>query len=179
MPEIRNHLCLVALGPNREQLAADLVHAIARRGCNIIECRVTPLGTYFSAAILLTGNWSAMARMESALPALADDLQLKIHYTHGRPGDEAPDFRPYSAEVIAPQQPRLLSKLLDFFAAQNTRVVEISTQEYDSSFTGATMCSTHMALHVPLTQHPQALRDAFMDLCDELHADGLLDPIKS
>jgi len=57
--------------------------------------------------------------------------------------------------------------------------MEISAQAYESGFTGAPMCSIHLALQVPMTQHPQSLREAFMDLCDDLHADGMLDPIKS
>lgn len=179
MPEIRKHLCLVALGASRDRLAADLINAISRRGCNVTDCRITPLGKHFSAAIMINGNWSAMARMESALPGLAEHLGLAIQYDHGQPDGDAPDYRPYSAEIIAPQQPRLLGALLDFFAQQGTRIIEASTQEYDSSFTGATMCTIHMALQVPLSQHPQTLRDTFMDLCDDLHADGLLDPIKT
>lgn len=179
MPEIKKHLCLVALGPSRERLAADLINAIAHRGCNVTECRITPLGAHFSAALMLTGNWSAMARMESALPGVAEHLGLNIQYDHGDAPDSAADFRPYSAEVIAPQQPRLLGELLEFFAQQGSHVVEVSTQAYDSSFTGATMCNIHLALHVPMAQHPQSLRDAFMDLCDDLHADGMLDPVKT
>lgn len=179
MPEIRKHLCLVALGPNRDRLAVDLVNAIARRGCNVNDCRITPLGTHFAAALMLSGNWSAMAKMESALPGLAEHLGLAIQYDHGHPDINAAEFRPYAAEVIAPQQLRLLGELLDFFTQQEVRVVEVSAQDYDSGFTGANMCTIHLALHVPLTQHPQTLRDNFMDLCDDLHADGLLDPIKT
>lgn len=179
MPEINKHLCLVALGRSRERLAADLIGAISRRGCTVTECRIAPLGAHFSAVIMLSGNWSVMARMESALPGIAEHLGLAIHHDHGQPQGNTADFRPYTVEVIAPQQPRLLGELLDFFDQQGTRVVEVSTQAYDSVFTGASMCNIHLALHVPMAQHPQTLRDTFMDLCDDLHADGLIDPVKT
>lgn len=179
MPEIKKHLCLVALGNDRDRLAADLVNAIARRGCNISDCRITPLGSHFSASLMLNGNWSAMAKMESALPGLAEDLGLAVQYEYGQPAGDATEFRPYSAEIIAAQQPRLLGVLLDFFMQQGVDVVEVSAQDYNSGVTGAHMCTIILALHVPLSQHPQLLRDSFMDLCDELQADGLLDPIKT
>lgn len=179
MPEIRKHLCLVALGANRDRLAADLVDAIVQRGCNISDCRIMPLGTRFSALLMLSGNWSAMAKMETALPGLAEELDLAIEYQHGHPNNNTGNFRPYSAEIIAPQQPRLLGVLLDFFNSQDVHVIEVSAQDYDSGLTGAHMCTVHLALHVPLSHHPQLLRDSFMDLCDELQADGLLDPIKT
>lgn len=179
MPEIKKYLSLIALGENRDHLARDLVGAIARRGCEVSECRITPLGDQFSASMLLAGNWSAMGKMESALPGLAEHLGLAIQFQHARPAEPQTQFRPYAAEVVAPQQPRLLGELLDFFTEQETHVIEVSAQAYDSGLTGAAMCTLHLALQVPINHHPQTLRDAFMDVCDDLHADGLLDPIKT
>lgn len=179
MPEIKKYLSIVALGENRDKLARDLVGAIARRGCEIAECRITPLGDHFSASLLLCGNWSAMGKMESALPGLAEHLELAIQFQHARPAEPARAFRPYAAEVVAPQQPRLLGELLDFFTDQGANVIEVSAQAYESGLTSAPMCTMHLALQVPLDHHPQTLRDAFMDVCDDLHADGLLDPIKT
>ncbi|WP_423823849.1 ACT domain-containing protein [Salinisphaera sp. SPP-AMP-43] len=179
MPEIKKYLSLVALGTSRDRLAHDLIRAIGRRGCDILECRITPLGDHFSAALLLAGNWSAMGKMESALPGLAEHLGLVVQFEHTQPAEPARDFRPYAAEIVAPQQPRLLAELTAFFTDQDVAVHEASVQTYHSGMTGAEMCTVHLSLHVPLNQHPQTLRDAFMDVCDELHADGLLDPIKN
>ena len=179
MPEIKKYLSIVAVGASRDKLARDLVDAVVQRGCEISECRITPLGDQFSAALLLSGNWSAMGKMQSALPGLAEQLGLAIQSRHSRPAAPETAYRPYAAEVVAPQQTRLLGELLDFFAEQETRVVEISVQAYESGLTGAPMCTLHIALQVPLDHHPQTLRDAFMDMCDDLHADGLLDPVKT
>src|SRR3546814_228014 len=85
----------------------------------------------------------------------------------------------YAAEVIAPQDPNLLVNILEFFQHQDVEVVEILTQKYQSTYTGADMANVQMVLHVPVNQHPQALRESFMDLCDDLNADGMLDPIKT
>lgn len=179
MPEIRKYLALTALAPNRERLAADLIGAIDKRGCEIVECRIAPLGRRFSAALLLAGNWSALGKLESALPGLAEQLGLQFQFAPSDAPPPATDFRPYAAEVSAPQQANLLNELVGFFQAQNVRVIEVNAQVYDSGYTGGTMSSVHLALQVPMSQHPQTLRESFMDLCDDLHADGLLDPIKS
>ena len=69
--------------------------------------------------------------------------------------------------------------LLEFFGSQDVQVAEMNSQKYSSGHTGASMCSVQMVLHVPVNQHPQALRESFMDLCDDLNADGMLDPIKT
>ncbi len=179
MPEVRKHLALIALAPYRERLAADLVEAVEKRGCEVSECHIMPLGQQFSASLLLSGNWSALGKLESALPGLAESLGLEVHAAHTQPTEDATDYRPYAAEIIAPQHGKLLGELLSFFAAQDVRVMEINAQAYESGYTGAALTSINMALHVPLNQHPQTLREAFMDLCEDLHADGLLDPIKT
>tara|TARA_B100002052_G_scaffold296380_1_gene324661 strand:- start:2042 stop:2581 length:540 start_codon:yes stop_codon:yes gene_type:complete len=179
MPEIKKYLSLVALGSARERLAHDLIGAVARRGCAVEECRITPLGDHFSAVMLIAGNWSAMGKMESALPGLAEQLGLSVHFEHTQPSEPATEFRPYAAEVVGPQQSRMLGELVAFFSEQDVRIHELSVQTYEAGMTGALMSTVHMSLQVPLNQHPQTLRDAFMDVCDDLNADGLLDPIKT
>lgn len=179
MPEVRKFLSITALAPARDGLSAELIASVEKRGCEVAECRIVPLGRHFAASLLLTGNWSALGKLESALPGLGESLGLELQFSHTELPEPAPEFRPYSAEVIAPQHSKLLSEILQFFASQDVKVVEISAQAYESGFTGAAMCSMHLALQVPMTQHPQSLRESFMDLCDDLHADGMLDPIKS
>ena len=176
---MRKYLSLTALAPYRERLAGDLITAVTKRGCEIADCRIAPLGRQFCAALLLSGNWSALGKLESALPGLAEQLGLQVHFAHTEAAPQAGDTRPYAAEIVAPQHGDLLPELLDFFATQEVTVTEIGAQTYESGYTGAAMCSIHMTLLVPLNQHPQTLRESFMDLCDDLHADGLLDPIKS
>jgi len=178
-PDLRKYLSLTAFAPHRDTLAADLVAAIQRRGCDLVECRVVPLGRHIGATLLIAGNWSALGKLESALPGLAEQLEAQFHYAHTEPTEPANDYRPYAAEVVAPQHRSLVFDLLSFFQGQDVRVSEVGVQAYESGYTGAAMCSVHLALQVPLNQHPQSLRESFMDLCDDLHADGMLDPIKS
>jgi glycine cleavage system transcriptional repressor len=179
MPETRNLLALTAIGPEREGQVPELVRTILERGCEIVECRLAHLDACFTASIVVTGNWSSLGRLETALPSLAERLSLKLHLHRCETGPSQSNLRPYGVEVVAPRRADLLSHLLAFFDAQEVRVREILTQEYTSGYTGAEMCNLHLVVHVPLDQHPQALRDAFMDLCDELNADGMFDPIKS
>ena len=174
-----NHLSISVLAKPRPQLAMDLFKAIRERGCEIEDCRISPLGDRLSAGLIVSGNWSSLGKLETALPGIATKLELQVQFTRCGPREQNPDFRPYAVDVIAPQQADLLVHLLEFFKKQNVDVAEISSQKYASSHTGASMCSMQLMVHVPVTQHPQALRESFMDLCDDLNADGMLDPIKT
>lgn len=173
-------LAITAIGPSRNGLALSLMNAIIERGCLIIDCRFAPMGECLSLSLLVGGNWSALARLESALPSLATRLGVQIQFesTELKEPDQS-GLRPYAVEVIAPAKTELLPRILDFFQTQHLQVSELMSQEYNSSHTGAAMCNLTMVVLMPLDQHPQVLRESFMDLCDELNADGIMDPIKA
>jgi glycine cleavage system transcriptional repressor len=172
-------LSISVLTSARPNIALDLFRAIRERGCEVEDCRIAPVGDRLAANLVVSGNWSAIGRLETALPGIAQKLDLQVRFERCGPRPSLPQFRPYAADVIAPQQPDLLVHLLEFFNSQDVDVAEISTQKYVSNYTGAEMCSVQMTLHVPVDQHPQALRESFMDLCDDINADGMLDPIKT
>lgn len=172
-------LAITAIGPANEDLSLDFIRGIIERGCSLQDCRIVPLGASVCASFLVGGNWSALGRLESAIPAMGERLGLQVHFHRTDDSKSQAEFRPYGVEVIAPQRSDLLVHVLEFFKSQGVRLSEIVMQNYHSNHTGAAMCNLQLMAHIPVNQHPQALRESFMDLCDDLNADGLLDPIKS
>lgn len=172
-------LAISAIGRNRSNLAESLIRGIVERGCHLQDVRMSPLGGCLSATFLVGGNWSALGRLESALPGLGEQLGLTISFQRTDAAPAQADMRPYGVEVIAPRRDDLLNRVLEFFISQGVHINEIVMQNYQSSQTGAGMANLQMMAHIPINQHPQALRESFMDLCDDLNADGLLDPIKT
>lgn len=174
-----SYLSIACLGANHSGLSEELINAIVERGCDIEDCRVFPLGSQLSANLLVRGNWSALGRLESALPGLSERFALDINFARSERRPHAPQYRAYGVEVIAPRQRQLLPRLLLFFNEHGSMVSEISAQEFESTHTGAAMCNLQLMVNVQLSEHPPALRESFMDLCDELSADGILDPVKT
>lgn len=179
MPRTHHLLAVCALGPHRDDGAEKFLHAIIDRGGEIADCRVAGLGASLSLNFLISGDWSALGRLESALPGLAEQLGLSVQYHRTPRRGPQNELRPYNVDLLAPRTTDLTLNLMHFFSEQGVTVVELTSQDYQSAHTGAEMCSVQMLVHIPLTHHPAALREAFMDLCDELHADGILDPIKT
>lgn len=179
MPPVEKFLSISVLATARAQLPLELVRAIRERGCEVEDCRISPIGEQIAANLLVSGNWSELGKLETALPGVAEQLDMQVQFIRCNERRPATEFRPYAVEVIAPQQNELIIHLLEFYQGQGVEVAEIVTQKYASTYTGADMCSVQMVVHVPVNQHPQALRESFMDLCDDLNADGMLDPIKS
>jgi len=54
-----------------------------------------------------------------------------------------------------------------------------ATRSYAAAHTGAQMFSVYMVVHVPTRIHIAALREEFMDLCDHMNLDAILEPLKS
>jgi glycine cleavage system transcriptional repressor len=179
MPPVENQLSISVLALARATLPLELFRAIRERGCEVEDCRMAPIGDQLGASMVVSGSWAALGKLETALPGIAQKLELQVQFARCGARAPMPDFRPYAVEVIAPQQQDLIVHLLEFFGGQEVAVAEVMTQKYASSHTGASMCSVQMVVHVPVNQHPQALRESFMDLCDDLNADGLLDPLKT
>jgi len=58
-------------------------------------------------------------------------------------------------------------------------VGEVATRSYTAAQTGAAMFSLQMMINVPNRIHISQLREDFMDYCDSLNLDAILEPVKN
>ena len=176
---MKQHIAISAIGPDRVGLVHDLSKVIADCGGSISESRMTALGADFAILMLVTGNWHAVARIETDLKRLAETsgISLQIHRTEQRPVHE--DQVPYSVDVVCLDQAGIVSALSGFFAARGIDIAEMNTRSYPAPHTGAPMFGVYMVINVPSSIHLGAMREEFMDLCDNLNLDAILEPVKS
>lgn len=179
MQDMHKHLIVSALGAWRDDLSTLLLREIRERGCELMDGRICMLGDSFSVQLMVAGNWSSVGKLETALPGIADKLNIQVQGARTRDRQERPNMRPFAVEINAPQQPDLMQALLAFFSQQDCVVAEMVAQDYLAGQSGAHMVNLQMVALVPIAAQPPVLREAFMDACDELNADGMLDPIKS
>ena len=178
-PPMKQHLAISAIGPDRIGLVHELSQKIADCGGNISESRMTALGSDFAILMLVSGNWHAVARIETELKKFAETagITLQISRTNERPVHE--DRVPYSVDVVCLDQSGIVSALSGFFAARGIDVSEMNTRSYAAPHTGAPMFGVYMIVNVPASIHLGAMREEFMDLCDNLNLDAILEPVKS
>lgn len=156
-----------------------LLSAISERDASVSLCHITRHGQSAVMSLSVAGHWGALGRIETAMPALADQLGLKVQLF--RTQAEAPKrpFRPYAVELYAPQQAELPPAFIEFFLSQDVEIRDLSASTYRSGISGGDLMNLSLILDVPLDIAPHTLREGFMDLCDDMRADGVLDPIKS
>jgi glycine cleavage system transcriptional repressor len=175
-----HELVISVLCPEQAELVPDLTRAITESGCSISDCRVVRLGQFQSVLLRVAGPWHALAKLDDQLPKIQQRHQVP-HLVVERGGDAAvsDDLVPYAVDAVCPDRPGVVAELAGFFAARSIGVLELNTQTYSAHQTGTAMFSVQISLGVPTQVHIPALREEFMDLCDRLNLDAVLEPIKT
>lgn len=171
-------LAVSALGPDGPTVVQDLASTVLESGCNIIESRVSRLGSEIAIQMLVAGNWRTIALLEKSLGAAADEFGLAV--TAHAATDPAPSegALPYAVDLLSLDQPGIVFRLVRFMTQRKVGITDLSTTTYVAQQTGAPMVSLHMSLAIPASTHIATLREDFMILCDELNLDAVLEPIK-
>jgi glycine cleavage system transcriptional repressor len=172
-------IAISAIGNDRTGLVYDLTRVVADCGGNILESRMTALGNEFATLLLVSGNWHTLAKLEGELAKLAESSGLTITSRRTEPRAPRADMMSYTVDVVCLDQPGVLHALAGFFSSRGIDIGDINTRAYNAAHTGAPMFSVYMVVHIPTRIHIAALREEFMDLCDNLNLDAILEPLKA
>jgi glycine cleavage system transcriptional repressor len=172
-------IVLSAVGADRPGVVKDISKAILDCGGNIEESRMAALGSEFAVLLLISGNWHTLTKLEKALGDLTekDGLTITIKKTGERAGQE--NCIPYGVDVVCLDQPGIVFHLSEFFAARNIEIADLATRRYAAAHTGAPMFSVQMTINIPGSAPIAQLRDEFLDLCEQLNLDSILEPVKA
>ncbi len=172
-------IVLSAIGTDRTGVVQDITQVILACGGNIEESRMTTLGSEFAVLMLVSGNWHTLTRLESGLGKLtkSGDLAVSIRKTGARAGRD--DRMPYAVDVVSLDQQGIVFNLADFFAARDIEIADVATRRYSAAHTGAPMFAIQMAVNIPTSVQISQLRDEFLELCDRLNLDAILEPVKT
>ncbi len=173
-----NYLVLSALGDDHPGIIDKLAKAILDAECNIQDTRMTVLGGKFAILMQVDGSWDRLARLEDQIPELQQSLGLTIITERTEPTESHPDLLPYGVDVVALDQPGIVHSLASFFAERNINIEDMVTSSYAAAHTGTPMFSVRIALGIPANVHIASLREEFMDFCDSMNIDAVLEPVK-
>ncbi len=177
---MKQFIAISAIGNDRIGLVHDLSKTVADCGGSISESRMTALGSDFAMLLLVSGNWHSIARIETDLEQAGGDRpasRSRCGAPRSVPARE--DMIPYSVDVVCLDQAGIVIGCSGFFAARGIDIGELSTRGYAAAHTGAQMFSVYMIVNVPSRIHVGALREEFMDFCDQMNLDAILEPVKN
>ena len=173
-----NYLLINAFAAQARSPLVGLARRVADCGCNIAETRVAAVGSDVSVLVLATGSWDAIAKLESALARLERDEQVRLlHFRTGAKPQQT-NLLPYVVEVVAADKPGILFQIAEFFQQHSISIEQLMSTRYRAMQTGADMFSAQITIGIPANTHIAALRDDFLEFCDGLNLDAIMDPMK-
>jgi len=173
-----NHLLINAYTTHPESPLLPVTRRIADSGCNLVDARLSTVGRDVSVTALATGSWDSVAKLEAMLTRLEREEGLKLVWYRTAAKQTQSNLLPYIVEVIAADKPGILFQLADFFDRQGITIENLQSTRYRAMQTGAEMFSAQVTIGVPANMHIAALRDDFLEFCDHLNLDAIMDPMK-
>jgi len=171
-------LVITASGEDKIGLVEGFTRRLNEAGCNIEESRMAALGGRFALLMRVTGSWDALAKLESRLPAVGEELGLSIIQQRTRATRPEKPLIPYMVEVSALDQPGIVNSLANFFARLHINIETLDTETYAAPDTGAPMFAVRMTLGIPADAHIATLRGDFLDYCDDQNLDATFEPVR-
>lgn len=89
-----NLLSISILGRARADIPLELFKAIRERGGEVEDCRIAPIGDLLTANMVVSGNWSTLGRLETALPGVAERLGCRSALNAAARANRYPTFAP-------------------------------------------------------------------------------------
>ncbi len=174
--QMLKYLAVTVLGPSQPDLANELAKLTASSGCNIITSHISRLGNECVANLLLSGTWSAIAKIEASFPALEQKQGINVILRRTEMLSPSDDVLPYSVFLVAIDRPGIIYKITHFFAEQQININELTTESYTARQSSTVMLTISMRISIPIAMHIADLRERFILFCDDLNIDAILEP---
>jgi glycine cleavage system transcriptional repressor len=172
------YLALTALCADQTTLVNDIIQLTAKHQCNIQDTRIVSIGVEIAAVILIAGNWSSIAKLESALAAFVTKTATPLLLKRTEPNKFEENYFPYLVQIVALDNPGLLYDICNFFISQNINIHDIQANPFAATHTETAMTTLMMSISVSVDINISDLRERFMLLCEELNIDGIMEPEK-
>jgi glycine cleavage system transcriptional repressor len=171
-------LAITVLGSHQSRYMAEILPAIRDCKCRIVEIRSSMIGQSNAAYLLIEGNWNQIAKFESTLDAIQKRLEIKVQTLRTEAKDKTKECLPYSLETISLDHENIVESVATFLLDRDIDIEEITGSSYQAPYLQSSVFSSKFIILVPASISLLILREEFMDLCDQLNIDAILEPIK-
>jgi len=167
-------LVISALAADRPGIVDELSNIIYQHSLNIEDSRMTVLGGEFAILLLVSGEQASIDAFQTQVNDIEQALQMRLLIKVTTESSAIENAIPYSVEVAALDHPGIVNNIASFFSDRNINIVNLQTESYSAPHTGTPMFALHMTIGISADTNIAKLRDAFMQVCDELNLDAEL-----
>jgi glycine cleavage system transcriptional repressor len=171
-------LAITVLGNKSTDFVVESLSAVSACQCKVIELRTSSLQHITSLFMVMDGNWNHIAKLEGMLDVIAKRLLMQACFLRPEADIAVHDGVPYMLETISLDKKDLLYAVTSFLLERGILIEEITASRHQAAFFNNTVFSSKFILLVPDDVRVLSLREEFLDFCDNLNIDAILEPIK-
>jgi glycine cleavage system transcriptional repressor len=173
MTAFSNHqIVLTAIGDDRPGIVSELTQLVSDCHCNIIDSRIAILGNEFTFIMLLSGDMSAISRIEHTLPLKGMELGLLTMMKRTASHTQSEFCAGYTLEYTGIDTPGTLSKVTRFFADNHISICSLKSDTYD------TKMRCELEFNIPVEVDIDTFKVQFEDLSRTLNVDYIFRRIR-
>lgn len=177
MPAKPSQLVISAIGHDRPGIVDHLTKHLVEHDLSISDSRMTVLGGEFAMQMLVEGPWNQLSKLEKSLSAIADELDLTINSKWTDTRTQSGDRIPYAVQVVSLDHPGIVHKIASFLSKRDINIEDLHTSSYAAAHTGTPMFAVDIKIGIPADVKISMIRDDFLDYCDSLNLDAVLEPV--
>ncbi|QWF71411.1 transcriptional regulator [Methylomonas paludis] len=171
-------LAISVLGNKTKDLVVETLAAVSACQCHVLELRTSNLTQLTALYVLINGNWNHIAKLEGLLDAIAKRNGVNINFMRPEKDQLTESGVPYTLETISLDKKDILVAVTTFLVERGIVIEEITASSHQTAFFSNTVFSSKFILLVPDDVRILSLREEFLDFCDNLNIDAILEPIK-
>ena len=175
----QHHMVVCAVGKDRPGIINQISDVVLGCQCNVEDTRMTVLGSEFSLLMLVSGPWNAIAKLEGQCEQMQTRLDLSVLTRRTEPREPDGRLLPYAVEVVSMDHPGIVNQMAGFFSDRGINIEDLITTSYAAAHTGTPMFSVNMSVGIPADLHIAPLRQEFLEFCDDLNLDAVIEPIRN
>jgi len=176
-PTVREQFLVIsAMGRNPMDLTNVLCRAAHDSRCSVVTSRLTRHGEFSALVLQVSGNWDALARLETGLASLSKKHDFTASVVRSATLESRPQALPYVAYVSSAYRSDIINELCQFFIDHNVELENLTCDTYQAPQTGGTMLNATFTVTLPAGVQISWLRDQFLDFADALNLDALIEP---
>jgi glycine cleavage system transcriptional repressor len=145
----RAYLVLSAVGPDRPGLVAELTEAIASRGGNVEDSRMAVLGGSFGIMVLVSGDFAALAALQSDAAELERRCGLRLHLATTTPPHPRGGTTRFVIEAEAADREGIVHALADALYELGGNIVSLDSALYPAPVSGSPLFRLRLEVDVP------------------------------
>ena len=167
-----SYLVVSLLGEGHCVSMQRITASIHEAQCFVVESKFSRLGSVLSGYLLVSGRWDQIAKLENFLEKLAKQFEMDLRLRRSMKNTISASNVVYSVYLLALDKVGILERVTDFFIKQAVDIIDLSSHQYLSRYTGNPMASISLQITVPVDINLADVRDRFMLFCDDLNLDG-------